>query len=108
MTTNIGGPNPALRGTSGDYGGRQVMCVHEKLASGNPLREWQSCFGGRWVTAEQAIRHLRRFVRTTTRPTISASESGDPDELNRRLDQLRNRVIYDFVVKRDCAVPCDR
>ena len=80
--------------------GKLVMTKDQKLALAGLFRIWRNWFGKNWFTTEDAIRCLDRPAdRDLLRQ--AGIESEDGDELSRRLDELRNRVIYNFVVKRD-------
>ena len=77
-----------------------MMSVNEKLALADFLRTWRKEFGDNWVTAEQAIDYLSHpFYRDILDPL--GIKSGDGNELGRRLDAVRNKLTYNFVVKRD-------
>jgi hypothetical protein len=77
-----------------------LMMLNEKLALADLLRIWRNWFGNSWVTAEQVIDCLRHIDHRDLLHQVGI-KSGDADELNRRLDEMRNKVIYNFVVKRD-------
>ena len=76
------------------------MIVNKKLALAEALRTWRSLFGDDWVTAQQAIHYLcHPYYSDILEPLGMTSRDGD--ELSRCLDELRNKGIYNFVVKRD-------
>ena len=76
------------------------MTLDEKLAFAQLLRMWRSWFVNNWVTAEQVIGYLGRLDDRDLLKQLGIA-SGDHDELNRRLDEIRDKLIYNFVVKRD-------
>lgn len=78
----------------------ELMMLNEKLALASLLRAWRNWFANNWVTAEQVIDCLRHVDDRDLLHQIGI-KSGDADELSRRLDEIRNKLIYNFVVKRD-------
>ena len=77
------------------------MTVTKKLALADLLRTWRSLFGGEWVTGQQAIRNLCHPAYYRDNFHQFGIKSGGDDELSNHLDKIRNKLIYNFVVKRD-------
>jgi hypothetical protein len=80
--------------------GERAMLKHQKQVLADLLRTWRKYFGDNWFTAELAVKCLwtpadRDLLRQF------GIETGNGDELNRRLDNVRNKVVYNFVVKRN-------
>lgn len=79
---------------------KELAMLNEKLALAELLRSWRNWFGDSWVTAEQVIDCFRQVDDRDLLHQVGI-KTGDTDELSRRLDEVRNRVIYNFIVKRD-------
>ena len=77
-----------------------MMNVSEKLALADLLRPWRKEYCDNWVTAQQAMRYLCTPYYHDILDRLGI-KSGDSDGLNSRLDRIRDKLTYNFVVKRD-------
>ena len=77
-----------------------AMTLIEKVALAELLRIWRSWFGDNWATAEHAIKYL--LYREERELLYQASlKSGGSEALSRQLDEVRDNLFYNYVVKRD-------